>query len=139
MYIQLYDSGNILNYLGGYLSCINSECTVVLIHKPAYSHCIQYKHWYIYILCFSLLVLSLRLFNRSCLPPLPSSRQVRHNHCSILPASSVITYSMLFFSGKLLVRDILSGYFVNRMCRVQKTLEILGIWVSSVENENWST
>lgn len=92
MDIQLCDSGYIFNYLAGYLSWINSECTVVLIQKPAYSHCIQYGHRYIYIICFSLLVLSLKLFKKSCLSSWPSSRQVRHNQCSIwvLPASSII-------------------------------------------------
>ena len=64
MYIQLRDSGDIFNYLAGYLNCIYPECTVVLIHKPAYSHCIQCKHRYFYIICFSLLVLSLKLFKK---------------------------------------------------------------------------
>ena len=138
MDIQLCDSGDIFNYLAGYLSRINPECTVVLIHKPAYSHCIHYKHWHIYILCFSLLVLSLRLFYRSCLLLcllLDRWNIITAVYC-LHPQSS--TYSMQFFLGKLLVRDILAGNFVNnRMCRVQKTLEILGICVNSVENENW--
>jgi len=138
MYIQLCDSGDIFNYLAGYLTCINPECTVVLTHKPAYSHCIQCKCWRIYILCFSLLVLSLRLFYTCCL--LLYLLLDRWNIITTLyclhPQSS--TYSMQFFLGTLLVTDVLTGNFVsNRMCRVQKTLEILGIYVNSVENENW--
>jgi len=35
--------------------------------------------------------------------PLPSSRQVRHNHCSILPASSIINLQCA-----ILLRQVIS-------------------------------